>query len=146
MTDPYDDEQPLAPADSLSILLADDNVVEQKIAARMFLDLGYTIDVVSNGFEVVQALRFKPYDVVLIDEDMPEMDAIETATRIRKLPALEKQPWIISLAVDVDQTLTDEYRIAGVNDLLNKPLNEVVLWAALGRVSSVMSEKDKSLT
>ena len=144
MNNSNDDNQP---ASYLRILLADDNIVEQKIAARMFQDLGYNIDVVSNGFEVVQAVRLKRYDVVLIDEGMPELDAFETASRIRRLPALGKQPWIVSLVMDAHQTFKAKHKEAGINDLLNKPLNEEMLWEALGRIKleGTEAENNRSL-
>ena len=123
------------PADFLRILVADDNIVEQKIAARMFSIMGYPADVVSNGFEVVQALRLRPYDVVLLDEHMPALNAPETATRIRSLPALWKQPWIILLCDHQEGGIA--HPSSAIDDVIPKPINEAKLRQALERVQHV---------
>lgn len=125
-------------SDHLQILLADDNRIEQKIAERMFRDAGYEVDVVSNGFEVVQAVRLKPYDVVLLDEHMPNLNAYGTTSRIRTLPALWKQPWIIVCAdSDVDLQRT------GIDDVLRKPYSETALNTVLSRVQHVGRQRQR---
>ena len=121
------------PADYLRILLADDNIVEQKIAERMFRFMGYDVDIVSNGFEVVQAVRLKQYDVAIIDEIMPYMNACGTAKRIRSLPALWKQPWIVLSTSDVNYTFTPQ-NACSFDDFICKPFDEDVLWQLLARV------------
>lgn len=124
------------PADYLLILLADDNIVEQKIARRMFHKMGYEVDVVSNGFEIVQAVRLKSYDVIMLDEQMPALDAFETSIRIRTLPALWKQPWIILSTTDTAVDI-NRYRKAGIDDAIRKPFDEARLWKMLARVKHV---------
>ncbi|MEM8487609.1 MAG: response regulator [Bacteroidota bacterium] len=121
------------PAAYLRILLADDNILEQKIAERMFRVMGYEVDVVSNGHEVVQAVRFKPYDVAIIDEEMPALDACGTAKRIHSLPALWKQPWIVLSTNNADYTFVTD-NACGFNDFICKPFDEDVLWQTLARV------------
>lgn len=121
------------PADYLRILLADDNIVEQKIARRMFQVMGYDADVVSNGYEVAQAVRLKQYDVVIIDEEMPDLDACGTAQRIISLPALWKRPWIVVATNNAAYTFSVE-NDCGFNDCIYKPFDEKVLWQALARV------------
>ena len=64
----------------LRILLAEDNVVNQKLALRLLSQMGYRADVAANGLEVLQAVERQPYDVILMDVQMPEMDGLE-ATR-----------------------------------------------------------------
>ncbi len=127
------------PAGNLRILLADDNVVEQKIAARMFQDLGYDADVVSNGFEIVQAVRLRPYDVIFIDETMPGMNAQETAARIRQLPALWKQPWIVMMQSS-EGPINEKKPI---NDVIAKPLNEDMLRQVLAEVPEIWQQRSK---
>lgn len=135
MIQPDITRQASKPADFLRILVADDNVIEQKITARMFSIMGYHADVVSNGFEVVQAVRLRPYDVVLLDEHMPALNAMETASRIRTLPALWKQPWIILLGDN--HRAQKDYKKTGIDDAVTKPLNEEKIWQALARVQHV---------
>ena len=66
----------------LRILLAEDNVVNQKLALRLLQQMGYRADVASNGIEAIECVARQPYDVVLMDVQMPEMDGFETGTNV----------------------------------------------------------------
>jgi CheY-like chemotaxis protein/HPt (histidine-containing phosphotransfer) domain-containing protein len=126
----------------LRILLAEDNVVNQKVALRILSRLGYTADVAKNGLEAIAALEAKPYDLVLMDIQMPKMDGIE-ATRqiceqwtppISKDYATQVKPWIIAITAGATNGDRAECLAAGMDDYLNKPINVDLLKAALERL------------
>merc|ERR1739838_864007 len=87
----------------LSILLAEDNVVNQKVAVHLLKRIGYCADVVANGIEVLDALERVPYDVILMDLEMPNMDGIEVTSQIYQKYPEEKRPWIIAMTANAMQ-------------------------------------------
>lgn len=105
----------------LSILLAEDNTINQKVALRMLERLGYRADVAANGFEAIQALQRQQYGVILMDIQMPEMDGVEAAEKIRSL-ALEKQPHIIAMTANALKGDREKYLNAGLDDYISKPV------------------------
>ncbi len=106
----------------LRILLAEDNLVNQKVALRMLKRLGYDADVAVNGVETLAAFERQPYDVILMDVQMPEMDGLEATRRIRaQHVGNHAQPYIIAMtaaAMQLDQEACIE---AGMNDFISKP-------------------------
>jgi len=128
------------------ILLAEDNVVNQRLALKQLKKLGYHADAVSNGFEVLEAIRQIRYDIILMDCQMPEMDGYEVTSRIRgqqeqKENALGYSPYIIALTANVLHGDREKCMEAGMNDYLTKPLHlsdlEEVLQKALLNVQPV---------
>lgn len=104
---------------SMNILVAEDNIVNQKLLVRILKTLGLTADVVANGKEALDAFEQKEYDLILMDIQMPEMDGIEATRRIRNV-ADRHQP--IILAVTAQQGDKEKCLEAGMNDYMSKPI------------------------
>lgn len=119
---------------NLRILLVEDNTVNQKVALRMLERLGYRADVVGNGLEAIAALRRQPYDAVLMDIQMPEMDGLEAARVIRQEWAAATHPWIIAMTAHARTRDRDECLEAGMNDYLSKPIDMMLLGKALNEI------------
>jgi signal transduction histidine kinase/DNA-binding response OmpR family regulator/HPt (histidine-containing phosphotransfer) domain-containing protein/PAS domain-containing protein len=115
----------------LRILLAEDNVTNQKLALRLLERMSYRADVVSNGLEVLDALRRQPYDVVMMDVQMPEMDGLEATRRVRRDLAPAHQPHIIGLTANAMQGDREACLAAGMNDYVSKPIRIEELVRAL---------------
>jgi PAS domain S-box-containing protein len=119
----------------LRLLLAEDNVINQKVATRILSQMGYRPDVVQNGVEVLEALERQKYDVILMDIQMPDMDGLEATRQIRKRYTGPRRPWIIAMtanAMDSDRKNCFE---AGMDGYLSKPVRIEALEAELTRSS-----------
>ncbi|MDD4161090.1 MAG: PAS domain S-box protein [Methanothrix sp.] len=114
---------------SLSILLAEDNVVNQKVTLQMLSKLGYKADVAANGIEVLQRMESKRYDVILMDILMPEMDGLEAARAIRC--GWPKGPKIIAMTASVLSGDRETCLAAGMDGFIGKPIKIDELKAAL---------------
>jgi two-component system, sensor histidine kinase and response regulator len=122
----------------LSILMAEDNHVNQRVAQLTLRRLGYEIETVSDGAEALGALQRRNFDVVLMDVQMPGMDGLEATRRIRGLSAYETRPWIIALTAGAfEEDRLNAFR-AGMNDFLSKPLRIDQLQEALLRASQAL--------
>lgn len=119
---------------ALRILLAEDNVVNQKVALHMLANLGYTADVAANGLEVLEALTRQKYDVVLMDMQMPEMDGLEATQLIHQQWPAESRPWIIAMTANALQGDRERCLAAGMNDYVSKPVRREELVRALDQV------------
>ena len=119
----------------LRILLAEDNLINQKVALGMLQRLGYRADVTANGLEAVAALRRQPYDVVLMDVQMPEMDGVTATQRIRENGAPEQQPRIIAVTAHALKEDRELYLSQGMDDYISKPIRMKELVQALNRCS-----------
>ena len=129
----------------LSILLAEDNAINQMVAVATLQRLGYQTDVVANGLEVLDALRRHPRDVVLMDIQMPELDGLDTARRIRADFPSARQPHIVALTANAMASHRTESLQAGMDDYLTKPFRLPELVAALRRAhESVLRKRGPS--
>jgi signal transduction histidine kinase/DNA-binding response OmpR family regulator len=117
----------------LRILVADDNPLNQKVAQRVLARMGYRTDVVGNGLEVLAAVARQPYDLVLMDVQMPEMDGLEAArTLCRELPS-ERRPRIVAMTAEAMAGDRERCLAAGMDDYVTKPVRFADLEAALLR-------------
>ena len=106
----------------LNILLAEDNVVNQKVAQHILQRLGYRIDTVSDGIEAVEAVRRQNYDIVLMDVQMPNMDGLETTRRILQEADAAQCPFIIAMTAGAMQRDSQRCFDAGMRDFISKPI------------------------
>ncbi|MGB7544490.1 MAG: ATP-binding protein, partial [Methanothrix sp.] len=104
------------------ILLAEDNAVNQMVMQKMLNKLGYQAEVVANGKEVLSSLELQPYDIILMDVQMPEMDGFETARAIRKLLPSGDQPKIIAITAYALKGDRQKCLDAGMDDYISKPV------------------------
>jgi signal transduction histidine kinase/CheY-like chemotaxis protein len=114
----------------LRILLAEDNVVNQKLALRLLGQLSYRADVVGDGLQALAALEDDTYDVVLMDVQMPELDGISATRRIRSQWP-DRPLWIVAMTANAMAGDREACLAAGMNDYISKPIRPAELAAAL---------------
>ncbi|MEO1208177.1 MAG: response regulator [Cyanobacteria bacterium J06638_20] len=119
-----------APPSSLRILVAEDNPINQKVVLKLLERLGHQADVANNGWEVLDVLRNQPYDVVLMDVQMPEMDGITATQKIYEEWG-DQRPYIIAVTANAMRGDRDECLQAGMDHYLSKPIRLEQLAIAL---------------
>ncbi len=119
----------------LRILLAEDNAVNQKLALRLLKQMGYRADVAGNGVEAIECVQRQPYDVVLMDVQMPEMDGLEATRRITAKWQPGERPRIIAMTANAMQGDREECLAAGMDDYVTKPIRVDALVESLLRVA-----------
>jgi CheY-like chemotaxis protein len=118
----------------LRILLAEDNVVNQKLALRILQQMGYRADLASNGLEAVESVGRQIYDVVLMDVQMPEMDGLDAARQICARWQPHERPRIVAMTANAMQGDRDMCLAAGMDDYVTKPIRVDRLVEALNQV------------
>lgn len=130
---------------NIRILVAEDNTVNQRLTLRQLKKLGYNADAVANGREVLESLQRVPYDIILMDCQMPELDGYETARQIRQGSG-SVSPYIIALTANALLGDRNKCLGAGMNDYLPKPLDlpglEGVLQRALLKIQRQVRTED----
>jgi CheY-like chemotaxis protein len=127
------DTEVLAERLPLRILVVEDNPVNQQLMLLLLEKLGYRADVGGNGVEALDALERQPYDVVLMDVEMPEMDGLEATRRIHQRSA-ERRPHIVAVTANAMQGERELCIQAGMDDYIAKPIRLEELSGALSRV------------
>ena len=117
----------------LRILVVEDNAVNQQLALLLLQKVGYRADVAANGVEALEALQRQPYDIVLMDVEMPEMDGLEATRQIRRMSHVEPRPRIIAVTAKALQGERELCLQAGMDDYLTKPIRLHELIEALRR-------------
>jgi signal transduction histidine kinase/DNA-binding response OmpR family regulator/tetratricopeptide (TPR) repeat protein len=125
----------------LRILLAEDNVVNQKLAMRLLSQMGYRADLASNGIEAIECIERQTYDVVLMDVQMPEMDGLEASRRITARWKPHERPRIVAMTANAMQGDREACIAAGMDDYVTKPIRVEELVAALTAASAASMEK-----
>ena len=120
----------------LRILLAEDNVVNQKLALRLLEQMGYVADVAANGLEAVDAIERQRYDIVLMDVQMPEMDGFEASREITARWSRGERPRIVAMTANAMQGDRELCLAAGMDDYVSKPIRIEELVAALERTEA----------
>ena len=133
---------------NVHVLVAEDNPINQKLMRLLLGRLGYRVDMVSNGAEALQAARSVPYDVILMDCQMPEMDGYEATRRIREVETAARRSIIIALTANVFANEREKCIQCGMDDYLAKPVRgedvakKLDEW--LRRIHAVTAEKEEA--
>ena len=143
---PHDEEAPATTTGSepgqstIAILLVEDGAVNQTVALNMLTRLGHQADVAWNGLEALEALEQHPYDVVLMDVQMPELDGLDATRRIRERWP-DGGPHIIAMTANAMTEDREECLAAGMDDYLAKPIRLEVLAGALGEALRAVEDR-----
>lgn len=116
---------------SIRILIAEDNLINQKLVLQLLKRQGHVVDVAANGEEAVELFRRAPYPLVLMDAQMPEMDGFEATRVIRSLEGEGQRAIIIALTANAMSGDRDRCLAAGMDDYLAKPIQASEFYDAI---------------
>ncbi len=124
------------------VLLAEDNVVNQRVALLMLRQVGVQPDVVSDGAAALAAIERQPYDILLLDVQMPEVDGLEVARRVAAAATTaEARPWMIAFTANAMSDDREACLTAGMDDFVSKPVKRAELEAALARARAALAAR-----
>jgi two-component system, sensor histidine kinase and response regulator len=121
----------------LNILVAEDNIVNQKVARAILLQFGYQTNLAVSGKEVVAAVARQKYDLIFMDLHMPEMDGLEATRIIRSRTSRSEGPYIVALTANAMKEDRDLCLAAGMDDYLSKPMRPAEIKAAIERFTNM---------
>jgi signal transduction histidine kinase/DNA-binding response OmpR family regulator len=130
---------------ALSILLAEDNKINQKFASALLSKAGHKVTVAENGHQAVDAVRHNDFDVVLMDIQMPDLDGVGATREIRKLPSPRNKIPIIALTAHAMAGAKTEFLAAGMDDYISKPVQPEVLLAKLALIAGRIPDAEPGL-
>lgn len=121
----------------IRILLAEDNIVNQKVALAMLLRMGHEVSIANNGREALEQVQEKDFDVVLMDIHMPEMDGLEALRNIRDLKSDVSRIPIVALTANAMKGDREKYLVAGMDEYVPKPIDTDLLANTLSKVTGI---------
>jgi PAS domain S-box-containing protein len=144
---PASQPQAIAPGGGLRVLMAEDNRINTMLATNLLIRMGHTVDTVGNGREALTALSRAPYDLILMDVHMPEMDGLEATRRIRRAEGMgrtksaSRMP-IVALTANAMEGDRQICLDAGMDDFLTKPLDTDAMRRILARFAPAVSLRE----
>jgi len=123
----------------IRVLLAEDNLVNQKVGMKLLEKIGCSVEIAANGKEAVRAWESGHFDVILMDCQMPEMDGYEATRQIRSRESASHRTPIVALTAHALKGADEECRAAGMNDYITKPIDSELLKACILRACTATS-------
>lgn len=124
----------------IRILLAEDNIVNQKVALAMLLRMGHEVTIANNGREAFEQVQQQEFDIVLMDIHMPEMDGLEALKKIRGLPGDVSRIPVVALTANAMKGDREKYLVAGMDGYVPKPIDTSLLSATMAEVTGIHSQ------
>jgi CheY-like chemotaxis protein len=123
------------------ILVAEDNVINQKVTLRILKQFGYGADLVTDGKQALEAMERKKYDLVFMDVQMPEMDGLETARHICARFSPSERPYIVALTANALKEDRECCLAAGMDEYLSKPVHAEKIQSIIERAAFRLGQK-----